>query len=281
MFDSYHIRNDGKEFPVQVHYYFRPQDVYKSLETVDWLLENSKNPVDEYAIDFIAWYIVYVLGYDGEDRVQRFIDNLPDMLEPISTDFVKDNKTLIEKSCETVTNDFFKYSKKLNTVLNQEFIRCRIGGMYETSVGGDMYFRVSSTGFNWYPIIWDFVNKNKARITTVSILRDPESTGVVGKYYSGLGAEYRFMPVDAFLTEKGNPVIEFDSYLTSVRKFLLEGGVLITFRELLMNPVSAESEYRAIFEKENKEPRFWYKTDEIISRLKDGKTGRDLMFEIK
>ena len=71
-----------------------------------------------------------------------------------------------------------------------------------------MTFRISSTGFNWYNIIWEFVYKNSREIKTVTIVRDEESTGTYFEYKNRSGENYFNMPIEDFLTEKGNPVVE-------------------------------------------------------------------------
>ena len=101
--------------------------------------------------------------------------------------------------------------------LNDEFLRARNGGMYD-SVGdntGEIYFRVSSTnGFNWFDIIWNFVYKHKSRINSVTVVKDNEALGLKKDYiyYHGQDGlnkkEFNRMPIDRFLMLKGNPVVE-------------------------------------------------------------------------
>lgn len=114
-------------------------------------------------------------------------------------------------------NDGATYDlQSINTLvcdmLNQEFLRARYGGMYDSDNigGGEMYFRISSTGYNWFPVIWEFVYNNRNRISNVTVVKDPESTGMKGMYLQHNGEKIDHMPVDEFINLSGRPVM--DSY---------------------------------------------------------------------
>ena len=103
-------------------------------------------------------------------------------------------------------------------MLNQEFLRARYGGMYDTSAGDRaMYFRISSTGFDWFPIIWAFVYDNRRQIDSVTVVKDPEATGVDNRYLVHGGTKIDRVPTEEFINLSGRPV--FDSPKTILDLF--------------------------------------------------------------
>jgi len=123
--------------------------------------------------------------------------------------------------------------------LNQRFLRARYGGRYDTAPGcRDMYFRISSVGFDWFPIIRDFVKNYVDPIETVTVVRDFESTGCEKYYVDSNNCPYNKMPVSVFLEGSGctNNLgkSEADSSL-SVREVLANGGAVQQLRCLRMN----------------------------------------------
>ena len=111
--------------------------------------------------------------------------------------------------------------------LNQEFLRARYGGMYNTVVGSrEMVFRVSSMGFNWFNIIWNFVENNKSKIDCVTICADEESTGREAYYYNHNGTIFYRTPVDEFIMLSGNPIVEKLKKNPVYKIYLAEGRSL-------------------------------------------------------
>ena len=87
-----------------------------------------------------------------------------------------------------------------------------------------MYFRVSSVGFNWFNIIWQFVYDHRNVIDYVTIVKDEESTGYKDYYYSHGDTVYNHLPTKDFIEQSGNPYIE-STYLETV---LGKGGSILT-----------------------------------------------------
>ena len=93
----------------------------------------------------------------------------------------------------------------LNDLTNQEFCRVRTSN-YKVKYGGDngqIYFRISSVGFNWFDLIWNVVNKFSKDIKEVTVIKDKQTFG--GKEFDYY---YNHLPTDEFLTLKGNSIIE-------------------------------------------------------------------------
>lgn len=100
---------------------------------------------------------------------------------------------------------------ELNDAVNDYYLRIRLGGIYNSDgQSGDAYFRISSEGFNWFNLIWKLVYDNRDYIKFVTVVRDNQSGKSSGydDYYTIGGKEVYQMPVDEFLTLKGNPILE-------------------------------------------------------------------------
>jgi len=107
----------------------------------------------------------------------------------------------------TVDEDAFT---QLANATNQEFCRVRTSN-YKYKYGGDngeIYFRLSSTGFNWFDLIWKVVNDFKNQIRFVTIMHDFATCGKQFNYVTDGKNVFNKMPVDEFLTLNGNPVVE-------------------------------------------------------------------------
>ena len=99
----------------------------------------------------------------------------------------------------------------LNDLTNQEFCRVRTSN-YKVKYGGDngqIYFRISSTGFNWFDLIWNVVNKFSNVIEEVTVMKDKQTFG--GKEFDYY---YDHIPTKDFLLLSGNPLVEEITDLT-------------------------------------------------------------------
>ena len=210
MYNAYMIRNDGKEIPVKIHPYGNPEVVEETLYASQWLYQNTKNKttkdmilclIRSFAFSELGatenvkeQLINWVSGLKYIVLTEDFIESLPDLDDvPIA-----DTNTVNQLVCDE---------------LNQEFLRARLGGLVNSFVGSkEMVFRVSSVGFNWFNIIYMFVNNNKREISSVTIVKDEETTGYENYFYSYKGEVYDRMPIDEFLTQSGNPIVESAQY---------------------------------------------------------------------
>lgn len=117
--------------------------------------------------------------------------------------------------------------------------------------------------------IWQFVYNHKNLIDSVTIIRDIASTGS-GEYYRSRQGIYNHMPVDDFITEKGNPVIEWKNKLPSVRRHLALGGRIKDIEKLPINPDRAMRDYERLLDFENSHPCFWQDIDYVVNTILDG-----------
>ena len=215
---AYMIRNDGKEFPITIHVYGNRdvRDVEETLFASEWLYSHTNSQeTKDLVIEFLsAWVFEAVPFKNGVfEDVKKYLQDYWSGVKVISLQFLKSvSKKIDDFMANSDVGDLEELNEKVNDALNNEFLRARNGGMYDT-VGdnvGEMYFRVSSTnGFNWFDIIWNFVYKHSNSIKAVTICKDTEALGLSEDYYySHNGKVFNDMPVDDFLMMKGNPIVE-------------------------------------------------------------------------
>ena len=228
------IRNDGKAFPIDHHIYADPQDPDDILRVAEWLHKHSEDerihlPIIRlftmWALDqgrdkpAVETLLEYASENDGFFASAGYIKEIGDQIS-----FMEDRI-----KCQAVDEEINDYYALVLAELNQNFLRARYGGMYETEKGcKDMIFRISSGGFDWYPIIRRFVSKHERMIETVSIVRDAESTGMKNRPYPAMDGKcvYDKMPLEDFLNE--NP----DGSFRANHLFYMEGSDLSTIRSI-------------------------------------------------
>ena len=142
---------------------------------------------------------------------------------------------------ESVIDDDWVASagRDINDSLNQRFLRARYGGKKNTVPGcKDMYFRISSVGYNWFPIIRDFVEKHPDPIETVTIIKDYESTGCEKYYMDFDNHPYNKMPLVNFMSGQCNTNLLANNDADerfNVHRVLANGGSVQQLRMLRMN----------------------------------------------
>lgn len=215
MQNAYMIRNDGKLFPVTVHWYGNKDvgDVEETISASEWLYDATNHADVRSAIEKLLAAYAFYLDPDLEP------DEIADTLEyqfkhvgyhVISNEFIERLMPAFEKMDLKSIPPLQTLNTIVNQELNQEFLRARYGGMYDTDhpSGKEMYFRISSVGFNWFDIMWEFVEKNRSQIDYVTVVKDPEATGMDGYVYMLDGKPVQSMPADEFIFAKGSPVMD-------------------------------------------------------------------------
>lgn len=200
------LRKDGKAIQVPVHAYGDEEDSEYILMNAEWLYNNTSS--SETKSDIINLLAVYAVNNDCID-VSTFVNYIieNDYLQ-IKVKFLEKISNNLEKAIDLTISgknyDEEYLNKKVINDLNQEFCRVRAGGAYDSDGSlGDLYFRTSSSNFNWFDIIWEFVYNlyKQNKVKTVTIVRDKESTNEDKVYYNR-------MPVEEFITLSGHPYIE-------------------------------------------------------------------------
>ena len=200
------LRKDGKAIQVPVHAYGDEEDSEYILMNAEWLYNNtSSNETKSDIINLLAVYAVNNDCIDISTFVNYIIEN--DYLQ-IKVKFLEKISNNLEKAIDLTISgknyDEEYFNKKVINDLNQEFCRVRAGGEYDSDGSlGDLYFRTSSSNFNWFDVIWEFVYNlyKQHKVKTVTIVRDKESTDEDKVYYNR-------MPIEEFITLSGHPYIE-------------------------------------------------------------------------
>lgn len=204
--NAFMIRNDGKVFRVLQHIYGSEEDIDETLFAAEWLYNaTSKNTTKNLIMNFIAsWGYFRNPENDIIDNIIEEINTKPYVF--LTKEFIRGHADQIRDG--QIQDNVDSLNNLVVDELNQEFLRARYGGMYNSTVGSkEMVFRVSSVDFNWFDIIYTFVYANKPTINTVTVVKDEESTGFSDPY-SHNGKVMDKMPVDEFLMLSGRPVVE-------------------------------------------------------------------------
>lgn len=203
------IRRDGKVFEVQIHPYGNPSDYEETLWASEWLYSHTANhETKDLILKFITTWVYDECDF-GEATVAEQLDkeiaDRPYMF--LTSKFVHSISNALEDV--DIDEPVEELNVAVNSALNEEFVRARAGGEVNSDASlGEMYFRISSTGFNWFDIIWKFVYDRKSSVDTVTIKRDQEATGEESTYYRHGNKVFDRMPVDEFIMLKGRPVVE-------------------------------------------------------------------------
>ncbi len=204
--NAYMIRNDGKSFQMLQHIYGNKEEIEETLQAAEWLYDTTNKPTTQSTIlEFISsWGHSLNPEHDVIDNIIEAIDSRPYRF--LSKEFILRIESYIRNT--PPLDDVDALNIRVVDELNQEFLRARFGGMYNTQAGSrEMVFRVSSVYFNWFNIIFKFVYERKHMISSVTVVKDEESTGF-DDVYSHKGKEMYRMPVDDFIMLPGNPVVE-------------------------------------------------------------------------
>ena len=63
----------------------------------------------------------------------------------------------------------------------------------------DIFFRISSIDFNWFPVIRNVVNDNKNFISTITVCKDSNTFGNPFEAYKVKDVTLKNIPVEEFL----------------------------------------------------------------------------------
>lgn len=201
----YMLRNDGELIKCDsVHPYIKYvyensnkrelEELFHShLDALNWFYENTRNNDLKESLKSLVYSVV---------NSNIFSINKEKIINTITFDY---NSTEQYSDNEEEINSIFINT---NDLANQEFCRVRTSNMRFGGNSNDIYFRISSVGFNWFDLIYKLVSNNSKYISTVSICKDTQTFGGKVDFYYHKGIEINKLPVDEFLTLSGNPIIE-------------------------------------------------------------------------
>ena len=199
----YMLRNDGKLLEcgdLHPYIYYTHLDLPK---------KEIKNLLTNYRGEFLKWFY-----HNSNDDIVMLIDRLISAV--ISNNYIE----LTDEQINYLKNNFNIFDlpnakdfdieeefKQLDNETNQMFCRVRTSDIRNGGSNKDIYFRISSVNFNWFPIIWQIVFDNKSFIEKVNICTDPQSKNEKIIYtYNGI--KLWDLDIEDFLTLNGNPIIE-------------------------------------------------------------------------
>lgn len=191
--NAWMINNTGTSFPVLFHIYGNEEDFLSgnkcslfglnaTCEASIWLFDHTQYSfVKQTCMSFLSSWIIDICKIIRKKiSVETFllIDNQTLYLNRQCRDFIRRHANEFSKM-NFPDGASFQYAELVCCYLNQEFMRARIGGLYNSEPGNrHLYCRISSAGFDWLPIIYKLAEEtNPSHIT---ICRDHESTGVDG-----------------------------------------------------------------------------------------------------
>lgn len=244
------VRNDGKSIPVMVHLYAMEDDDFSSeAEVASFLLQYSDQDHDIAKLVLDAWMAKLIEDSGAlhnfsdssisdssiiESILIKQLNNLPYRFPfPLDIDqYLRIHRELNNFNDWNSLLDFLdKIDDTKETIwkniadsLNQQFCRVRYGGQYDSiSSNNEIWFRISSVGFNWVNVIYDWIatNKDRLNIKYVTICRDMESdygdfaVNAVEYFYKAKdGTIYDRMPIDDYLSEEHDtsPIFSKTSY---------------------------------------------------------------------
>lgn len=173
-----------------------------------WLYENTRHAETKKKLKNAITLFVHTIMTANEPVFGISIDDIGYLVNYFGMEKI----TIKDVPIDYLKSFLEELFMEINFVVNQEFLRFRLSGPI-AYIGNynDIYFRVSSFDFDWFPYIWNVVNENRNIIDTVTIMYDKQSGKVEGssdKYYALGGKLIKKLPTDEFLTLKGNPIVE-------------------------------------------------------------------------
>lgn len=186
------LRQDGEAFPVIQHLYGSLECVEETLYAGEWLYKHTSIPTtQQLVLKLVAAYgkSLHPQG-DVVDNLQQSIQEKPYIF--LTLDFVEKMAAQLPAA---EPSSLERLNRQVTEKLNQEFLRCRLGGLYNTTPGcRDMYFRVSNPAFNWEPAILRFLETHRDEMETVTVVWDEESTGRKGFFFHPSGKPMNRIP---------------------------------------------------------------------------------------
>lgn len=230
------LKNDGTAVPVAIHVYGEVGSLESNAEAAIFL---SKWAPSEEVTKFLNRFMAELLisnsrdalnltGSDVDEEIRKILETLPynigtclGMNKSQTADYLirQRKKSYFDTGseafdfCDTFSpNDC---GEDMMRDLNQQFIRVRVGGRYDSVPGvQSVYFRIGSCHFNWADVIYVFVSDHKHQFSDITIERDNESdAGDLGErsgytlYRNRRGIPYQHMPVSEFLEEEKTPLL--------------------------------------------------------------------------
>ena len=196
-----------------MHPYIDEELEEESLYSAEWLYHNTEASDTRGIIEVMvcSW-----IREGSESENMSYSDYVDQVLQWAAEDHIRICSPAFLRGflskIDELSKNYISAMRLAKYDLNQEFLRTRYGGMVDSSDSLEdapkttgIFFRISSSCFDWMPIIYEFVylNRSSLNITEVTIVRDQFFGGRKHLIYiNGInGKGYDKYPIDAFLTE--------------------------------------------------------------------------------
>lgn len=263
------LRQDSQYFRCNSHLYgSQDTDMWETAAAAMFIIYTKSKDIELAAEAVDTWLAIQVAEVaDFEDTesdlaqvyIDTVIDDMPYKFEyMLSSDEIlkihrqinawSDVRSLLNFIRSKPASKIVELCDKVSESLNQQFCRVRYGGKYNSDTGSEeIWFRISSIGFNWVNVIYEFASefKNRLNIRYISVCRDFEADLQYGYtehevfYKAKDGILYHRMPIDEFLASKheNNPVFASVSLMHgpiyACRCHIRSGGTFNSFEKLL------------------------------------------------
>ena len=211
------VRNDGQVFDIKYnrrvfpidHPYLIPRADEASLKDVSELIYNK--------FHCFIWFYTHTRLGATQKAMRYFIEHVVANIDYFAPDENDKNKLLSEFIPYRETKNFlFPVGEvkdtltaliNINDATNQEFLRFRTQEDFYGSGQVEIFFKVSSKGFDWGNIIENIIYSHAPQIKNVSIATDDNALPY-SKTYEVNGEPISAMTVDEFTTLRHTPVIK-------------------------------------------------------------------------
>ena len=172
------VRSDGVAFPCICHIYGSKDDIEETLYAAQWLYGHTANAKTKDLC--LRLFKTYGISLSEHRNCVRNI-----FLKIKETQYRFLDYNFIFDIAHEIQNAPTGILSTLNTevihALNNEFMRVRYGGMYDSENGNrDLFFRLSNEGLltdDWERFIQKIIGEHENEIDSVIIVSDEESTG--------------------------------------------------------------------------------------------------------
>ena len=172
------VRSDGIAFPCICHIYGSKDDIEETLYAAQWLYGHTANAKTKDLC--LRLFKTYGISLSEHRNCVRSI-----LLQIRKTPYRFLDYNFIFDIADEIQNAPTGILSTLNTevihALNNEFMRVRYGGMYDSEDDNrDLYFRLSNDELltpEWNGIIQAIIREHKDEISEIIIVSDEESTG--------------------------------------------------------------------------------------------------------
>lgn len=176
------VRKDGKIIPVVQHIYANPDNVEESLGAAEWLYRYTLHKkVKRMILEFIRTWALEELHCTLEtieNVIQEEIAKRPYVF--LTSAFIEEHwEELAKEEAPGEAHTIQEYCMMVTLALNEEFMRVRYGGKYNTQPGcKELYFRISSEDYRWNDACRIFLREVEPDYERMRLVVDEEAAEV-------------------------------------------------------------------------------------------------------